>query len=73
MIIRSFESAANGMLALIRSVPGKGFYVCEYNPDYLKEKRYMDLEKRLEEIVEDCKKAGMKKDDIIDIIDTLMD
>ena len=33
----------------------------------------MDLEKRLEEIVEDCKKAGMKKDDIIDIIDTLMD
>lgn len=58
---------------LIRSVPGKGFYVCEYNSDYLKEKRYMDLEKQIEELVEDCKKAGMKKKDIIDIIDTLMD
>ena len=26
-----------------------------------------------EELVEDCKKAGMKKKDVIDIIDTLMD
>ncbi|MBQ3544281.1 MAG: GntR family transcriptional regulator [Lachnospiraceae bacterium] len=58
---------------LIRSVPGKGFYVCEYNSDYLKEKRYMDLEKKLEEIIEECKKAGMKKEDILDIIDTLID
>ena len=58
---------------LIRSVPGKGFYVCEYNQDYLKEKRYVDLEKKLEEIIEDCKKAGMKKKDVIDIIDTLME
>lgn len=58
---------------LIRGVAGKGFYVCEYNPDYLKEKRYIDLEKRLEELLEDCKKAGMKKQDIIDIIETLME
>ena len=26
---------------LIRSVAGKGFYVCEYNTDYLKEKQLM--------------------------------
>lgn len=58
---------------LIRSVPGKGFYVCEYNPDYLKEKRYIDLEKRLEEILEDCKKAGMQKKDILDIVEALME
>ena len=58
---------------LIRSVPGKGFYVCEYNSDYLKEKRYIDLEKKLAEVVEDCKKAGMKKQDIIDIVETLLD
>ena len=32
---------------LIRSVAGKGFYVCQYNTDYLKEKQLMMLEKRL--------------------------
>lgn len=58
---------------LIRSVPGKGFYVCEYNQDYLKEKRYIDLEKRLEDLLEDCKKAGMKKKDVLDIVETLME
>ncbi len=57
---------------LIRSVPGKGFYVCEYNQDYLKEKRYIDLEKRIEELVEDCKRAGMSKQDVLDIIETFM-
>lgn len=30
---------------LIRSVAGKGFYVCESNKDYLKEKQLMMLEK----------------------------
>lgn len=58
---------------LIRSVPGKGFYVSEYNKDYLKEKRYIDLENKLALIVEDCKKAGMQKEDIIDIVKTLLE
>ena len=57
---------------LIRSVPGKGFYVCEYNSDYLKEKHYIELEKRMAELLEDCEKAGMKRDDIIDMIDALL-
>lgn len=56
---------------LIRSVPGKGFYVCEYNQDYLKEKQYIALEKRMAELIEDCKKAGMKKEDILDMAETL--
>lgn len=57
---------------LIRSVPGKGFYVCEYNSDYLKEKHYIELEKRMSELLEDCTKAGMKKVDIMDMIEALM-
>ena len=57
---------------LIRSVPGKGFYVCEYNSDYLKEKQYIDLEKRFAELLEDCQKAGMKKEEIIDLVDALL-
>ena len=36
---------------LIRSVAGKGFYVCEYNTGYLLEKQLMTLEKRLSEII----------------------
>lgn len=58
---------------LIRSVPGKGFYVSEHNKDYLKEKRYIDLENKLALIVEDCKRAGMQKEDIIDIVKTLLE
>lgn len=56
---------------LIRSVPGKGFYVCEYNQDYVKEKQYISLEKRMAELIEDCKKAGMKKQDILDMAEAL--
>ena len=36
---------------LIRSVAGKGFYVCEYNTDYLREKQLVMLEKRISEII----------------------
>lgn len=56
---------------LIRSVAGKGFYVCEYNRDYLQEKQYMLLEKRLSEVLADCKKAGLSKQDVLDMTETL--
>lgn len=56
---------------LIRSVPGKGFYVCEYNKEYLKEKQYIGLEKRLVEVLSDCKKAGMTKKDVLAMAETL--
>ena len=45
---------------LIRSVAGKGFYVCEYNTDYLREKQLMMLEKRLAEIICDARQAGLE-------------
>lgn len=44
---------------LIRSVAGKGFYVCEYNTDYLREKQLVMLEKRLSEVIEEAKQAGL--------------
>lgn len=58
---------------LIRSVPGKGFYVCEYNKDYLKEKQYIGLERRMTELLSDCSRAGMKKQEIIDMVKTLLE
>ncbi len=56
---------------LIRSVAGKGFYVCEYNQDYLKEKQLMMLEERLLEVLTDCKRAGISKRDVKDMVETL--
>lgn len=58
---------------LIRSVPGKGFYVCEYNKDYLKEKQYIILERRMAEVLADCRKAGMSKCDVLDLVETLFE
>lgn len=56
---------------LIRSVPGKGFYVCEYNTDYLMEKQLVMLEKRLAEVIEDAKQAGLSAEDIKEMVETL--
>lgn len=56
---------------LIRSVPGKGFYVCEYNTDYLMEKQLVMLEKRLIEVIGDAKQAGLSAEDIKEMIDAL--
>ncbi len=56
---------------LIRSVAGKGFYVCEYNTDYLKEKQLMMLEKRLGEVICEAKQAGLGCDEFIEMAETL--
>ncbi len=56
---------------LIRSVSNKGFYVCEYNTDYLKEKQLMVLEKHLSEVIEEAKQAGLSKEEICEMIETL--
>lgn len=49
---------------LIRSVAGKGFYVCEYNMDYLREKQLIMIERRMLEVVEQAKALGLSKEDI---------
>lgn len=56
---------------LIRSVAGKGFYVCEANRDYLREKQYVMLEKRMGELLADCKKAGMTKEEAVTMLKEL--
>lgn len=58
---------------LIRSVAGKGFYVCDTNTDYLKEKQYVMLEKKMLEILSECEKAGMKKNEIMTMVEQLLD
>ena len=56
---------------LLRSVAGKGFYVCEYNTDYLKEKQLMMLEQRLSEVIMDAKQAGLGCDEIKEMVEAL--
>ncbi len=56
---------------LIRSVAGKGFYVCEYNTDYLMEKQLMMLEKRLQEVIGEARQAGLTKEEVMEMIDAL--
>ena len=58
---------------LIRSVAGKGFYVCEYNTDYLKEKQLIMLEKRLGEVIAEAKQAGIACDELKEMVEVIYD
>lgn len=58
---------------LIRSVAGKGFYVCEYNTDYLKEKQLMMLEKRITEVIVEAKNAGLSCEEFLKMAEALYD
>lgn len=56
---------------LVRSVAGKGFYVCEYNTDYLREKQMMMIESRLAELIIGAKSAGLSCDEFLEMAETL--
>lgn len=58
---------------LIRSVAGKGFYVCEYNTDFLKEKQLMMLEKRMTEVINEAKDAGLSCQEFLGMAEALYD
>jgi len=54
-------------------VAGKGFYVCEYNTDYLKEKQLMIIEKMSQEVIAEAKAAGLSLEEFIEMIKALYD
>lgn len=56
---------------LIRSVAGKGFYVCEYNTDYLKEKQLMMIEQRLTELIQEAKQSGLDCAALVEMVEAL--
>ncbi len=57
---------------LIRSVANKGFYVCEYNTDYLHEKQLIQLEKHFSESIRLARQAELSDEEIRDILDGLL-
>ena len=56
---------------LIRSVAGKGFYVCEYNTDYLREKQLMMIESHLSELIISAKSAGLTCEEFVEMVEAL--
>lgn len=66
---RAYEELENE--GIIKSVAGKGFYVCSQSNDILKEKQIMLLEKRYTELISDSRKAGMKLDEIVNLVKVL--
>ncbi|MBO5242106.1 MAG: GntR family transcriptional regulator [Lachnospiraceae bacterium] len=56
---------------LIRSVAGKGFYVCEYNTDYLREKQLMVLEERIVDVIASAKSAGLSCEEFVEMVRAL--
>ncbi len=57
---------------LIRSVANKGFYVCEYNTDYLHEKQLMLLEERFAEAIALARQAGLSDSEVRDMVEGLL-
>ena len=56
---------------LIRSVAGKGFYVCEYNTDYLREKQLILLEERTADVIIGAKSAGLTCEEFVEMVRAL--
>ena len=56
---------------MIYSVPGKGFFVDNPDIQYLAEKRTLNIETELSSLLSDVKRAGIKKDEFIDMINIL--
>ncbi len=57
---------------LIHSVGNKGFYVSEYNTDYLREKQLVLLEKQFTEVIAQARQAGLKDEEIKELLDGLL-
>lgn len=56
---------------LLYSVSGKGFYVCEQNTDILKEKKIRMIERHLQDILNECRDAGLSLEDIQNMVEVL--
>lgn len=57
---------------LIRPVANKGFYVCEYNTDFLHEKQLMLLEQRFSEVILQARQAGLSDEEIREMVEGLL-
>ncbi len=58
---------------LIYSKAGKGFFVSRQNTNMLMEKKIQGMENDIAELVRECKKTGITKEDMIAMIEVIWD
>ena len=58
---------------LIYSKAGKGFFVSKQNTNMLKEKKIQGIENDIQELVKECKKSGITKEDMLGMIEVIWD
>ena len=58
---------------LIYSKAGKGFFVSKQNTSMLKEKKIQGIESDIQEIVKECKKSGISKEEMLGMIEVIWD
>lgn len=56
---------------MIYSVPGKGFFVDNPDVDYLAEKEVQGVEQELSGMLLKCRKAGLSKEDVKELVELL--
>lgn len=58
---------------LIYSKAGKGFFVSKQNTSMLKEKKIQGIESDIQELVKECKKSGISKEEMLGMIEVIWD
>lgn len=58
---------------LIYSIAGKGFFISRQNTNMLMEKKMQGMENDIQELVRECKKSGISKEDMISLIEVIWD
>lgn len=58
---------------LIYSKAGKGFFVSKQNTNMLKEKKIQGIENDIQELVRECKKSGISKEEMLGMIEVIWD
>lgn len=58
---------------LIYSKAGKGFFVSKQNTNMLKEKKIQGIENDIQELVKECKKSGITKEEMLGMLEVIWD
>ena len=57
----------------IKTVHGKGSYVCEYNPSLLWEEQNKEIEQELEKVIAKAKRYGLSDEQIQDLVSLILE
>lgn len=58
---------------LIYSKAGKGFFVSRQNTNMLMEKKLQDLENDMQELIKECRRSGITREDMLAMMEVIWD